>query len=163
MHPAIGERELMNQALRALKATTGIDAKIAKREVDVEVNGIGNHRVDALIDIDAAKGKHRFAAEIKRVARAEILAQLRARWPKKPRFPLMVITPYMTAHLAEKCREIGLFFIDAVGNAISEIIIFLSMSLAASKLSNRGGWRPTAERTLRGSGSCSPSSVVPTR
>ena len=117
MQPAKRDRELVDQALRALKETTGIDAKIAKREVDVEVNGTGNHRVDALIDIDAAKGKHRFAAEIKRVARAEILAQLRARWPKKPRFPLMVITPYMTAHLAEKCREIGLFFIDAAGNA----------------------------------------------
>jgi hypothetical protein len=117
MHPANWERELLDQALHALKKTTGIDTKIVKREVDVEVNGPGNHHVDALIDIDAVKGKHRFAAETKQVARAEILAQLRARWPKKPRFPLMVITPYMTAHLAEKCREIGLFFIDAAGNA----------------------------------------------
>lgn len=117
MHPARWERDLLDQALHALKETTGIDAKIAKREVDLEANGTGNHHVDALIDIDANRGKHRFAVETKRVARAEILAQLRARWPKKPRFPLMIIAPYMTAHLAQKCREIGLFFIDAAGNA----------------------------------------------
>lgn len=117
MHPAIWEGELLDQALHALKETTGIDAKIVKREADVGVHGTGNYQVDALIDIDAAKDKHRFAAQSKQVVRAEILTQLRARWPKKPRFPLMVITPYMTADLAEKCREMELFFIDAAGNA----------------------------------------------
>ena len=116
MNP-VGERELLDQALHAFNKYTGMAGKILRREVDIAANGNGNYHVDALVDIDAPLGKHRFAVQTKKIDRVEILAQLKARWPKKPRLPLMVITPYMTAHLAEKCREIGLFFIDTAGNA----------------------------------------------
>ena len=110
------ELELVDTALHALRETTGLTGKVLKREPRLALTPKDNLQIDALVEIEARR-KHRFAIEAKQALRAEILIQLKARWPRNARLPLLVVTPYMTAHLADKCKDIGLFFADAAGNA----------------------------------------------
>ena len=127
MMPPTHQFELVDNALEALRITTGLTGKVVAREAN-----LGHPKdpvADALIEIEAERRKHRFAVEVKRAARIEVLAQAKARWPKNPRLPLLVVTPYMTAHVAEQCKAFGLFFLDAAGNAYlkdKELFVYIT-------------------------------------
>jgi hypothetical protein len=105
--------ELIETALQALLRTTGLAAKIIRWEP----NPIDHHQPDAVIEIDAPGRKHRFAVQAKTGVRAEVLTQTKALWPREQQPRLLFIAPYITDHLAEKCREIELPFLDTAGNA----------------------------------------------
>ncbi|MGG7379575.1 hypothetical protein ACQ7B2_12735, partial [Escherichia coli] len=61
-----------------------------------------------------------YAVEVKNIDRYEMLNQIRAFWPRHATPPLLIAAPYITAHVAERCREMGLFFADAAGNVYLE-------------------------------------------
>ena len=46
-----------------------------------------------------------YAVEVKNVDRFEILHQLRAFWPRQAKPALLIAAPYITAQMAERCRE----------------------------------------------------------
>jgi len=114
--PPTHQFELVDRALEALRLTTGLTGKIVAREPDV---GPPKDvlRADAIVEIETERRKHRFAVAVKRAARIEVMAQVMARWPLHARLPLLVVTPFMTAHVAERCKTLGLFFLDTAGNA----------------------------------------------
>jgi hypothetical protein len=105
--------ELIETAIQGLLRTTGLAAKIMRREPTT----IGHPEPDAVIEIDTYGRKHRFAVEAKTGVRAEVLTQTKALWPHEQQPRLLFVAPYITDHLAEKCREIELSFLDTAGNA----------------------------------------------
>lgn len=98
--------ELIETALHGLLRTTGLAAQIIRWEP----NAIDHHQPDAVIEIDAHGRKHRFAVEAKTGVRAEVLTQTKALWPREQQPRLLFVAPYITDHLAEKCREINFHF-----------------------------------------------------
>lgn len=105
--------ELIEAALQGLLRTTGLAAKITPWEP----NTTDQPQPDAVIEIDAHGRKHKFAVEAKTGVRAEVLTQTKALWPREQQPRLLFVAPYITNHLAEKCREIELPFLDTAGNA----------------------------------------------
>lgn len=109
--------ELIETALQALQRTTGLAAQIVRLEQANTVHYDRHQRFDAVIEIEAQGRKHKFAAEAKLGMRAELLTQIKALWTNKQQARLLIVAPYITTYLAEKCRELQLPFLDTAGNA----------------------------------------------
>src|SRR5215469_11493236 len=104
------ERRILHAAGQALKQTTGIDAKIHPAPA-------GQDRgADAVVDLLVEHRKHRFHAEVKTVDRFATPALIQAQGKKWPEPPLLV-APFITREVAERCRQLHLPFIDTAGNA----------------------------------------------
>ena len=102
------ERRILHAAGQALKQTTGIDAKIHPAPT-------GQDRgADAVVDLLVEGRKHRFHAEVKTVDRFATPASIQARGQKWPEPPLLV-APFITHEVAERCRQLHLPFIDTAG------------------------------------------------
>ena len=107
------ERRILHAAGQALQQTTGIDAKIHPAPT-------GQDRgADAVVDLLVEGRKHRFHAEVKTVDRFATPASIQARGQKWPEPPLLV-APFITHEVAERCRQLHLPFIDTAGNAYLE-------------------------------------------
>src|SRR5713226_1038514 len=111
---------LIETALEGLQRTTGLTAQLLRLEQQNTLPQDQNQRFDALIEIEAQGRKHKFAAEAKLGMRAELLTQIKALWPNEEQTPLLIVAPYVTTYLAEKCRELQLPFLDTAGNAYLE-------------------------------------------
>ena len=120
MKPTPQHVELIETALQGLQRTTGLAAQIIRREQQPRTIRHDRHQFDAVIEIVAHGRKHKFAAEAKVGVRAEVLAQIKALWPREQKLPLLFVAPYITNYLAEKCRKIRLPFLDTAGNAYLE-------------------------------------------
>ena len=107
------ERRLLHAAGQALKRTTGIDAEIHPAPTG------RNRGADAIVDLLVERRKHRFHAEVKTVDRFATPALLQAQGKKWPEPPLLV-APFITREVAERCRQLHLPFIDTAGNAYLE-------------------------------------------
>ena len=106
-----GQRTL-NAAVLALKRTTGIDARV--------LHAVGRNRgADAIVEVETERRKHRFGAEVKTVDRFETPAMVKAQGHALPELPVLV-APYITREVAERCRQLHLPFIDTAGNAYLE-------------------------------------------
>jgi len=106
------EHRVLEAAGLALKQTTGIDAEI--RPIP-SVRDRGGDAIDLLI-----KGrKHRFHAQIKTVDRFATPALIQAQ-SKKWHQPPLLVAPFITREVAERCRQLHLPFIDTAGNAYLE-------------------------------------------
>jgi hypothetical protein len=106
------ERQILGNALQALARTTGLKAKALARQPKA---GKGLHP-DAEIVLENAGRRHRYVVEVKAIDRAVTLNhanQQLLRYGKQG----VLVAPYLTAELANHCREIGLQFIDTAGNA----------------------------------------------
>jgi len=104
------ERRILNTAVTALGRTTGITVRIrpaAARKDDA---------AGALVEIGTDGRKHCFSAEVKQVDRFATPAMLKVRSKASPEPPLLV-APYITREVAERCRQLRLPFIDTAGNA----------------------------------------------
>ncbi len=102
----------MTTAIVALKRTTGFGTRVLRTEVASR-----DRRADALVEIEIDERKHRFAAEVRAVDRFETPAIIKARaWRDSP----LLVAPYITREIAERCRELRLPFIDTAGNAYLE-------------------------------------------
>jgi hypothetical protein len=74
---------------------------------------------DAIVDLLLEGRKHRFRAEIKTVDRFATPALVKAK-AEKWREPILLVAPFITHEVAERCRQIHLPFIDTAGNAYLE-------------------------------------------
>lgn len=105
------EDRILHAAQEALKRTTGIDAEIQPVQA-------AKHGAAAILEVAANQRKRRFRAEVKTADRFEIPALIKARNGARPA-PLLV-APYITREVAERCRQLRLPFIDTAGNAYLE-------------------------------------------
>ncbi|MGA2881843.1 MAG: type IV toxin-antitoxin system AbiEi family antitoxin [Bryobacteraceae bacterium] len=107
------EHRILHAAGQALKRTTGLDAEIHPTPVGP------NHAVDAILELTTNQRKHRFRVEVKAVDRFETPALIKAQG-KARREPTLLVAPYITREVAERCRQLHLPFIDTAGNAYLE-------------------------------------------
>ena len=105
------EEAILEEALAALRQNTGVEAQITKR---CDPHTVG----DALIEVEAAANKYKFLAEIKTVRHFATIGLVKEELAPLDRdvYPLLV-APYITRALAERCRALHLPFIDTAGNA----------------------------------------------
>jgi hypothetical protein len=108
------ERTTLDGVLDAIGKETGLTTRVL--EWEPEFQGHIPVRPDAVVEIPTPKQPEKFAVEIKNVDRFDALNQARAHWPRRGQLPLLIAAPYMTPQLAERCREIDLFFADTAGN-----------------------------------------------
>jgi hypothetical protein len=107
-------RLTLDRALEALARETGLTARVIRMDA---FPGQNNGR-DALIEVAGPQQTYRFAVAIKNnIDRFETLHQLQAFWPREAEQQLLVVTPYITQQLAERCREMDMCFADTAGNA----------------------------------------------
>lgn len=104
------ESEILEQALAALSKTTGLRGHITER----------SHATcsDAIVEIKTAQGAYPFMAGIKNVRHLATIGLVKEQLACA-KHPLLV-APYVTRALAERCRELQLPFIDTAGNAYLE-------------------------------------------
>lgn len=114
MEYAEQERQILAHALEALTQETGIPARLLGREIQTGQD----KRVDALIEVTGPGRTYTFAVEIKNnLDRFETLHQLKTFWTPNNKKRLLVVAPYITQQLAERCRELEMCFADTAGNA----------------------------------------------
>lgn len=109
------ERELLQAVLDAFTGATGFKGRVV--EFEPRLPGAIRFRPDALIELKTGTKQVRFVVEIKRVNRLETITQARAFWPAGKRPALLLVAPFVGVQAAQRCRELGLFFMDAAGNA----------------------------------------------
>ncbi len=107
------ERRLLQAAGQALKHTTGMDA-----EIQPPPTGQDN-AADAIVDLLVEHRKHRYRAEVKTVDRFATPALIKAQ-SQEGRDPILLVAPFITREVAERCRQLHLPFIDTAGNAYLE-------------------------------------------
>jgi len=107
------EQRVLETAIATLNQTTGLNARVLRG-----IAGQGR-AADATIEVAAERQKYRFAAEVKTVDRFETPAMVKARFKDLGKRPLLV-APYITREIAERCRDLHLPFIDTAGNAYLE-------------------------------------------
>jgi len=107
------EQSILKTAVTALERTTGIEAH-------VHPAATGQDRAaDAIVVVQTDRRKYPFRAEVKTVDRFVTPAILKAR-DKALREPQLLVAPYITREVAERCRQLRLPFIDTAGNAYLE-------------------------------------------
>jgi len=107
------EQNILNAAALALGRTTGISPKVHSATAG------RNAATDAVVEVKTDRRTYRFAAEIKTVDRFETPALIKAQG-KVLSDPPMLVAPYVTREIAERCRQLHLAFIDTAGNAYLE-------------------------------------------
>jgi hypothetical protein len=111
----IQEHEILDKALAALLRTAGLHGRTA--EAEPQRTGCE----DALVEIKTAQRTYPFAAKIKSVRHFATIGLVKEQLAcAKQRVRPLLVAPYMTRALAERCRELKLPFIDTVGNAYLE-------------------------------------------
>jgi hypothetical protein len=108
------ERATLERVLEAIGRETGLTTRVLQWQP--KLNWHTQVRPDALIEIDVRPQAEQYAVKLKNVDRFEILHQIRALWPRQAKPALLVAAPYITAKVAEQCREIDLYFADTAGN-----------------------------------------------
>lgn len=102
---------VLEAAIDAFATSTGITGKILALEPTDEH---GTH-VDATIELFADGRPYPYLVTIKQIDRVAMLHQVSQRFAEAPS-PCLLVAPKISAELAEKCRELGVQFIDAHGN-----------------------------------------------
>lgn len=109
------ERLILERVLEAIGRETGFTARVLQWEPRFHWHT--PVRPDALVQIDGPTKAAKYAVEVKNVDRYQMVHQIRALWPRQAKPALLLAAPYITAQLAERCRDIDLCFADAAGNA----------------------------------------------
>jgi len=107
------EDRILHAARQALKRTTGLDVKIHPGLT------VQDHAADAILELTTNQRKRRYLAEVKAVDRFETPALIKAQ-EKAHHDPPLLVAPYITREVAERCRQLRLPFIDTAGNAYLE-------------------------------------------
>jgi hypothetical protein len=112
------EQRIVQRAIEAFKATTGLPAEIEAMGVQLPDK---NLRADAIITLGAKPVRHTFVAEVKRIDRLAALAAVRNQLARgQLPHPGLLVAPYITAETADHCRKLRLPFLDTAGNAYLE-------------------------------------------
>ncbi|MBY0505854.1 MAG: hypothetical protein K2X03_18200 [Bryobacteraceae bacterium] len=102
-------QDILTQAVDAARRTTGLPLVVQS----------DNTRGVYVIELPAHGKKQRFEVVTKNVDRFAIPALIKARERTGGR-RLLVVAPYVTGDMAQRCRELKLPFIDAAGNVYLE-------------------------------------------
>lgn len=102
------EQLILDRAALASERTTGIRARVLLDAAD------GNAQSNVLVEVASDRRKYRFDAHVKNVDRFETPALVKAQTQRKS--PLLV-APYISREVAERCRQLRVPFIDTAGNA----------------------------------------------
>jgi hypothetical protein len=145
------EGDLIAAALTALRETTGVEGRLVGLDQQA---GMSCH-ADAMIELRAGERNHRYHGECKAtVDRMAALALVKAQL-ETGQAPGLLIASYLTADMADRCRALGLEFIDAVGNAYLNapgLYVFVKgqKAVAGRALAGpqRGGGNATALRMI---------------
>ena len=105
------DSDLLQRAFDALRRTTGFEGRL----VPTQVAGHGGERADAVIEIVAEGKRHRYVAELKQVDRFATLGMVKHQLDRYDQ-PGVLVAPYITPDIAERCRELHLPFLDTAGN-----------------------------------------------
>jgi hypothetical protein len=106
------EMDLLQGAFDALRRTTGLEGRLVARPIA----GQDGPRATALVEIAAAGKRHQYVAVLKRVDRFAALGMIKHQLERYDK-PGLLVAPYITPEVAERCRTLHLCFIDTVGNA----------------------------------------------
>ncbi len=106
------ERRILDAAVLAFQRSTGIEAGVHRTKGKVDA-------ADAVLDVKTGHRTRRFAAEVKAADRFVTPAMLKAK-DKASGEPPLLVAPYITRQIAERCRQLRLPFIDTAGNAYLE-------------------------------------------
>ncbi len=101
-----GRQDILTQAVDAACRTTGLPLVVQD----------GNARGIQTIEVPAHGGNQRFEVVIKSVDRFALPALIKVREDAGGR-RLILVAPYVTRDMAQRCRELKLPFIDTAGNA----------------------------------------------
>jgi hypothetical protein len=140
------DEELAQAALDALYASAGVRGHLKPLQ---EFPGTGTYRPDVAIEINIENKSLAFYGECKSVAdRSALLARAKAQLDDLDK-PGLLISPHLSAQMADRCRAIGLNFIDTAGNAFLSApgtYIFVK-GQKAPDTTDKGGGRTTASST----------------
>ena len=143
------ELRLLDDALDALARTTGLRGTITAREPRLTNGG----QPDAQIEIRIDGKRVPLFAEVKAVDRVVALATVKNQLGKHAKRGVL-ITPYLTAELADHCKNLDLQFIDTVGNAYLRapgLYVFVKGERPPTRekaMGARGGGTATALRVV---------------
>src|SRR6185369_1234751 len=108
------DRMMLDQALAAVEKETGLRTTILGWDTQI---GNSGQRADAVVEITAPEGRnYRFAVHMKKTARWENVQYLWTQWHPAKKERLLIVTPYVTPQVAQRCREMGVCFADTAGN-----------------------------------------------
>ena len=106
-------RTMLDRALAAVERETELKTAILGWEPQIGRDG---RHADAVVEIIGPERKYRFAVEMKTAARWETVQRLRTQWHLAAEERLLLVAPYITPQVAQRCREIGVCFADTAGN-----------------------------------------------
>jgi hypothetical protein len=106
------DSDLLQCAFDALRRTTGLEGRLVAIQ-DPKQDG---QRADAVVEIVAEGKRHRYVIALKRVDRFATLGMVKHQLERYDQ-PGLLIAPYITPDVAERCRELHIPFIDTAGNA----------------------------------------------
>jgi len=106
------EQRILNRAVLALERTTGLSTRVRRTTAE------RGSQTDAIVEFEVGRRKRRLGAEVKTVDRFETPAIVKTRTLRET--PLLV-APYITREVAERCRQLRVPFIDTAGNAYLEV------------------------------------------
>lgn len=108
-HDPLREQALLNEALEAVRRTTGAELRILPQAPPFG---------DALLELEAPTARAQFEAEIKTARNFATIGMVAERLAHlAPGAHPLLVAPYITRALGERCRELQLNFIDTAGNA----------------------------------------------
>jgi hypothetical protein len=145
------EHNILEKALAAFTRATGLPARIMAKQP----KAADGRRPDATIEVEGPDKKLDFLAEIKAVDREIALAAAKQQLAAFGK-PGVLVTPYLTAELATRCREkLDLQFMDTAGNAYLRapgLYVFIRGERppggAGPAVGTRGGGTATALRVV---------------
>src|SRR5450830_1076652 len=102
----IKDKEMLDQAIDALRRAAGLDIQVVEYEPTAM-----RTRADAHIKIAHNNKNYDFVVEVKNVDRFATVAQVKHQLEAFNQAPLL-IAPKLTDAAADNCKELGLNFID---------------------------------------------------
>lgn len=111
------EQLLLERALDALKETTGIVGKTVAMQPRLAANIWPDAAIELIIDGQV----HPYLVEIKRIDRFAAIGQIKQQIGNFGQ-PGLLVAPRITPETTDKCRELGVQFIDTHGNAFLQAL-----------------------------------------
>lgn len=122
----------LDTALDSLVRTTGIVAtQLAQETSPGPASG-----TDTVLSLCLNGKQHRYLADIKKVDRIAVINQVKQQFAEAA-LPSILVAPRISAELADYCREVGVQFIDASGNAYlqtPEVLVFVTGQRLANNI-----------------------------
>ncbi len=120
--PPPTDPNLIDDALQALRRTTGIAGRITVLEPAPETGyggeGRTRQRTDGIVRLDVDGQARTYVVETRRIDRFEAIGAVRHLFADiTAPHPLLLVTPYLAPDAADRCRALGVEFADAAGNA----------------------------------------------